>query len=67
MEGYKIELAAVILIDLAVFIIGLFWLPFLGLWMTYHALGMLVICYMIHNSVECGTIHDSAKHGAINQ
>lgn len=66
MESYKIELAVVVLIDLAVFIIGLFWSPFLGLWTTYHALGMLVICYLIHNSIEYGTIHDSTKHGTIN-
>lgn len=65
MESYKIELAAVVLIDLAVFIIGLFYSLFLGLWLTYHVLGMLVICYWVHNSVECGTIHDSAEHGTI--
>lgn len=65
MEGYKIELAAVMLIDLAVFVIGLFHLPFLALWLTYHVLGMLGVCYPVHTSVERGTIHDSAKHGTI--
>lgn len=65
MEGYKIELTAAILIDLMVFIIGLFWLPFFGLWLTYHMLGLLGIVYMVHTSVECSTIHDSAKHGTI--
>lgn len=65
MESYKIEIAAVVLIDLAVFIIGLFYSPFLALWLTYHVLGMLGVCYLVHSSVECGTIHDSAKHGTI--
>lgn len=57
MVSYKIEIAAVCLIDLAVFIIGLFCLPVFGLWLIAHMLGVLMILYLLHTSVACDTIN----------